>query len=126
MSAIHQWGKGWTEPIKSHGPESKRYQRWSAYQLSHSHALRDNSLTTPKPGPALPCCPAEVQGLLSAVLKPVRDMASSPTLRIPGPGLMSPIDGERKGKYIKVIIKIKTHRENFLRLLLYRINFLKY
>lgn len=47
-----------------------------------------------QPCPALPYCPGEVQGFLSWVLQPVRDMASSPTLMTPGPILPPALGGE--------------------------------
>jgi hypothetical protein len=47
-----------------------------------------------QPGPALPCCPGEVQGQLSQVLQLVKDMASFSSLITPGLTLLSAIDGK--------------------------------
>lgn len=62
-------------PIES--TRSERNQRRSALQHSNPWAcLTSNS---PRPWPPLPCCPGEVQTLLSSVMHPVKNVASSPT-----------------------------------------------
>ena len=50
-----------------------------------------------QPGPALPCCPGEVQGTLSQVLQLVRGRASSPALMILGPALQV-LKGDGEGR----------------------------
>lgn len=79
----HHWGQLSSTGLAS-SPSALAWQRQS--QLSCSRALRASSphlhpqppLLPPMPTePALLCCPGEVQGLLSQVLQPVRDRASS-------------------------------------------------
>ena len=48
------------------------------------------------PGPALPRCSCEVQGLLSSVLQQVRDSISSPALMTPGPAFLPAIGGKEQ------------------------------
>lgn len=67
---VKVWGSIVSVPVSAQGR-----QWWG--QLSHTHGLETSSPTHLPLGPAPLCWLVDVQGLLSSVLPPVRDGASS-------------------------------------------------